>query len=650
MIVLTLLACSLPPIGWPAPDAPVEDALRGGGTLCGGVLGVEWGAVVGARVTTAPLGFGAITDGRGAFRIEHLPPDGYTLVVAHDGWEVHDSTEVEVAAGAESTAEVWLEPSIPADGWVQVDLTGPDGLPLAGAVVRASTGAMATTDASGRAELHLAPGPFDLDIGSDGLWGRTFQGLVLGSGNLQLAAQLSGRPSAGASAIGSRACGGCHLDIFGLHGASAHGQAASDAPAGDVLAAFDAVTVVDLAVGSATLGWNGPTPTVTLTSASYEVREFEVTGFVGRQETGTVPWTDIAGQGYPLPIAWVGDDPTRPGFPGPHWLPFEVETWLDGQGAFTFPIGQRPPPARSADARCFACHTTGWTIELRPDDSVELSATVGDGRWNDAHVGCERCHGPGSSHFEAEDVDKPRFIVRPDRLDPARANEVCGQCHASVHGIGTALPFPFSALQGWFLPGDDLGDFAVSTAQHWPSGVAAAPNQQFDERMLSPHETGLASLRCIDCHDPHGGVERSLRVSAQDNTLCASCHDGLNFTTTSAEDHTGHLYDPAGPTESGRCIGCHMAPTASRLSWTTASGAGDLSSHLFMARPPADTLDAFDAASEGVLLPGQYPIHGCSDCHVYNASLDPAFTGPAGDPSLRGTHVEHQAAFEGMFP
>ena len=54
------------------------------------------------------------------------------------------------------------------------------------------------------------------------------------------------------------------------------------------------------------------------------------------------------------------------------------------------------------------------------------------------------------------------------------------------------------------------------------------------------------------------------------------------------------------------------------------------------------------------MAPGSFPVHGCVDCHAWNAwrwdATGSDFVGPHGDPTLRESHVEHQSAFEEMWP
>lgn len=271
------------------------------------------------------------------------------------------------------------------------------------------------------------------------------------------------------------------------------------------------------------------------------------------------------------------------------WIPADPERG-DWLGAEE--VSWSVPDPDTAEGDCASCHSTA------PNEGV----------------GCEACHGPGGDHVSGPLKEKSFSILNPELLEESDANAVCASCHAAP-------------------------DF-----QAWPSGAAAVPGAQSNELADSAHG------QCADCHDPHSG---DLRWPKEDNTLCLSCHEALDFPDEDAiTAHTGHpVYAPAALVASNRCTGCHMPETTARLAWSTDSGAGDLSSHRFEALAPSETLAAFDAAGAGTLEPWAYPANACVACHSWNAWLfEGNFPGPSGDPSKRATHEGYQQAYEGIWP
>jgi predicted CXXCH cytochrome family protein len=181
-------------------------------------------------------------------------------------------------------------------------------------------------------------------------------------------------------------------------------------------------------------------------------------------------------------------------------------------------------------------------------------------------------------------------------------------------------------------------------------GAAAVANAQSDELAASGHGTGDWAARCTDCHDPHSGA---LRLPETDNTLCLSCHAGLDFADESAiKQHTGHpVYQPEERPGAGRCTGCHMPETAARLLWRDETGAGDLASHRFLAISPQATLDDFDSAGVDTLSAGDFTPNACASCHAWNEWLfDGWFPGPSGAPTDRATHEALLEAYEEIWP
>ena len=81
---------------------------------------------------------------------------------------------------------------------------------------------------------------------------------------------------------------------------------------------------------------------------------------------------------------------------------------------------------RPVETACLNCHAS----ELDP-----LPGSVNGYRmppFRQAGVGCERCHGPGEKHvasMRSGAAHGGAGIVNPAKLDPARRESVCRQCH-----------------------------------------------------------------------------------------------------------------------------------------------------------------------------------------------------------------------------
>ena len=106
---------------------------------------------------------------------------------------------------------------------------------------------------------------------------------------------------------------------------------------------------------------------------------------------------------FPLPAQW---DITHK-----IWRPYHVADNADWWAPLYPDPGDNSK--RPTGPLCDGCHSVGFDIG---NNSVA--------EWN---VGCERCHGAGSTHAEHPTRDN---IINPGRMDYVRANDTCIQCHS----------------------------------------------------------------------------------------------------------------------------------------------------------------------------------------------------------------------------
>ena len=152
------------------------------------------------------------------------------------------------------------------------------------------------------------------------------------------------------------------------------------------------------------------------------------------------------------------------------------------------PLGNLDTTEESAN--CIGCHATAvaWDGDERFDPH---RAVLG--------VSCERCHGSGIAHVEAQSGGgDPGPIFHPGRLSPAEQVAFCGQCHRQPTD---------------FEPRDILARDPL-LARH--AGASLMMSACFRESR--PEST----ITCTECHDPHrpelAGPERTRAV-------CSRCHE-----------------------------------------------------------------------------------------------------------------------------
>ena len=359
--------------------------------------------------------------------------------------------------------------------------------------------------------------------------------------------------------------------------------------------------------------------------------------------------TKIESSMYILPIQWnlkKYNDKS-----GGEWTTFHPKDWFNSDG--TLKNTKSNSFRHSAwDRRCAGCHVTGLKVGLvttQAGDTFYVAKWVNNSDPKEIHIGCEMCHGPGSEHATTGD---PTKIINPEKdlTDPFRQNEVCGQCHNRGTDISGTYGYPWK--DGPYVIGDTLDNYFVQKPGLWPDGKTSMKHrQQFPDFKWSKHyDNPYHKLTCFDCHEPHSaknehmlrdslhvenvvngqptGEKLSIKVSADDNTLCLSCHAGygpfaalsramIQDPVTNADTiaavvtkHTHHMYDPENKSGTGgasRCTKCHMAKVAKSAHHY------DINSHTFEVISPKKTLDYANT--------GNGMINSCAaSCHNSNVA------------------------------
>jgi hypothetical protein len=145
--------------------------------------------------------------------------------------------------------------------------------------------------------------------------------------------------------------------------------------------------------------------------------------------------------------------------------------------------------------RCFNCHATAVKADL------DLSGMQ-------PGVQCERCHGPGSEH-----VSQPakQNIVKLSGLSARESIQKCAECHRMPSGDAHSTP-------------PEIED---------PLSIRFAPLGL----MASKCFLVSGAIKCVTCHDPHGGPRPA---QAMYENKCRGCHA------------------PASSHFQSKCLDCHM--------------------------------------------------------------------------------------------
>jgi predicted CXXCH cytochrome family protein len=204
------------------------------------------------------------------------------------------------------------------------------------------------------------------------------------------------------------------------------------------------------------------------------------------------------------------------------------------------------------NAHCHGCHVSGQEKNFASETGTYRT------RWSDFGTSCERCHGPGARHAEADGL---AFIVRPSALGPEGGTAVCAQCH-SLRDV----------VAGGFTAGADYADHFMPILEYAqkqgrdPAYWADGRPRRFSNDAIGLWQSDCfvkGGATCGHCHDPHRpdvDTHPALAAAASER-LCARCHPDQ---VRDAAAHTRHREGSAGRS----CVECHMPRTVVSLKAT----------------------------------------------------------------------------------
>jgi predicted CXXCH cytochrome family protein len=218
-------------------------------------------------------------------------------------------------------------------------------------------------------------------------------------------------------------------------------------------------------------------------------------------------------------------------------------------------------------ARCLSCHTTGKGQEMFAESQHA---------W--ASVSCEQCH---AAHLVKESKDQSKgnltyaqadFFQVPQLPDTVRwlhnsllkqsEPTLCFTCHGNIQAL-FALPVHHRVPE----------QLMKCTDCHNPHGSInrASLNETNWETCVKCHvekrgpyvyeHAPMRVLGCVVCHNPHGSTNRMLLVRREGRLLCLQCHTGFH-------GQPGVPHGRLGYQTSGECTRCHVTVHGSNFDAT----------------------------------------------------------------------------------
>ena len=342
---------------------------------------------------------------------------------------------------------------------------------------------------------------------------------------------------------GSESCRSCHKREYDLWKGSHHERAMAVASDQSILGDFSNA-VFSIHGTKSRFYRDGDKYMVHTQGPDGEMDDFEIThafGYYPLQQY-LVPFPE--GRLQCLPIAWdvekqrwyhlYPDDPIDP------------SDWLHWTKA-----------GQNWNGMCAECHSTDLKKNYDPaSDSYQTT-------WSEISVGCEACHGPGSSHIrwaETPEMGRPplenyALEVKTGNIGAHEQIQICAPCHSRRASL-TDLSHNV----------DDLMDYGIP--QLLSEGMYHADGQILEEVYVYgsfiQSKMYHRDVKCSDCHDVH-----SIKTVKTGNDLCLQCHQGKIY---DQKEHHFHKVkgEPGQPVKDagGRilfevgtgaeCVQCHM--------------------------------------------------------------------------------------------
>jgi hypothetical protein len=325
----------------------------------------------------------------------------------------------------------------------------------------------------------------------------------------------------GGDETGSKACAGCHAEIYRKY--SATGMARTSGRAGSdrikesfehaAFAASGAEYRVDTNPSGYRLAYSRP--------GVFE-GERKLEWYIGSGNVGRSYLVSVDGFLFQAPVSYYAHPAKWDLSPG-----YQTKKTID--------------LTRAVEPACLQCHASRLRPIAGTQNRFETPPFLESG------IGCERCHGPGKMHIDlmmAGARNRGRGIVNPARLDAARRDSVCAQCHLT----GAARIARAGRPGQMYRPGDLLSDHLAVFVWSGKGLSNMTATSHYEKLAQSAcKQAGGDRLWCGSCHDPHD-QPRPAERAAFFRSRCLSCHQSPACKESM----------PVRRKLSDDCAGCHM--------------------------------------------------------------------------------------------
>ena len=275
-----------------------------------------------------------------------------------------------------------------------------------------------------------------------------------------------------------------------------------------------------------------------------EMGEFEITHTFGWYPLQQYLIPFPGGRLQTLPIAWDVDQ--EKWYRVPPVENVEPDDWLYWTNA-----------AQNWNGMCAQCHSTN----LKKNYDIESDSY--NTTWSDIDVGCEACHGPGSSHVnwaEIPEMARPQvnnfdLVQQTSDISSNQQVALCAPCHSRRGSLADDTHSGSDLLDN-YRPSLLEQDLYFADGQILEEVYVFG---SFTQSKMYRHD-----VRCSDCHDVH-----SIKLVKEGNDLCLQCHRAAKYDTAAHHFHKqeGEIGEPIVSSEGevlfevgtgAQCVQCHM--------------------------------------------------------------------------------------------
>lgn len=337
--------------------------------------------------------------------------------------------------------------------------------------------------------------------------------------------------------VGSEACVECHVDEAKAWRGSHHDLAWTDPTPKNVLADFtgteftlDGITSrFTTEDGQFVIETDGPDGQMTRFPVAGVIgvaplQQYALETQEGRLQSFDVPWDTVKGE----------------------WFHMYPDQGLQASDAFHW-----TGPYKTWNARCAECHATDYrrNYDAQTRSYSSTQAEIG--------VGCEACHGPGSSHVDWAN-DKPvREAGLTDKglsVDYASGDkelliQQCASCHSRREPLLGGSPAPGTAFHDAYRLSN------LRPGLYHPDGQILDEVYVYGSFLQS--KMYAEGVTCQNCHDVHAADLRT-----EGNATCTQCHsdagngDFPSLKLANYDDPSHHFHEQG--SKAAECKSCHM--------------------------------------------------------------------------------------------